>query len=320
MRERVLRTMVTIWCLAIATPCLRETFGQDPAAVDAMDWPQELVHWGTEPDRALFTGGGEGVWDERIRERGWILFDGTVYHLFYTGYNESRSPMRMLGHATSVDGLGWVRDIRNPIFDESWVEDMCVIPHNGGYLMFAEGDGDVAHWLASDDLIHWTERGPLDIRQTSGDPISPGPRGTPFVMRRGHLWHLFYERGDLGVWLATSPDLTTWTNASDDPVLAMGPDAYDSHAAALNEVIEHDGLFYAIYHANAHRPWRDWSTCLARSRDLVHWEKYPGNPIVGDNRSSGTFVVGPDGRRHLYTMHPEVKRFVHPDENAAPQR
>lgn len=281
------------------------------ASQSARGWPERLVHWQPAPARPLFSGGGDGAWDERIRERGWILLEGETYHLFYTGYNEDRSPLRMLGHATSVDGLHWVRDERNPLFDQGWVEDMCVVPHDGGYLMFAEGEGDIAHLLASDDLIHWTERGPLDIRLTTGEPISPGPRGTPFVMRKDDLWHLFYERGDLGVWLATSPDLTIWTNVSDDPVLPMGPEPYDLHAVALNQVIEEDdGYYYAVYHANAHRPWRDWTTCLARSKDLLHWEKYPGNPIVGDNRSSGVFLAGPDGRRDLYTMHPDVRRFT----------
>jgi len=63
-----------------------------------------------------------------------------------------------------------------------------------------------------------------------------------------------------------------------------------------------------IYHANRSFPWKDWTTCIARSNDLVHWEKYPGNPIVANNSSSGIFVETPDGLR-LYTMHPEVRRF-----------
>ena len=39
-------------------------------------------------------------------------------------------------------------------------------------------------------------------------------------------------------------------------------------------------VYYSFYHANAQRPWTDWTTNVARSRDLVHWEKYPGNPII----------------------------------------
>jgi hypothetical protein len=83
---------------------------------------------------------------------------------------------------------------------------------------------------------------------------------------------------------------------------------------AVNQVVKRDGVYYAFYHANAHRPWKDWTTNVARSRDLVHWEKYPGNPIVANNSSSGILVEGPRGAR-LYTMHPEVRVFVNPDRH-----
>ncbi len=32
---------------------------------------------------------------------------------------------------------------------------------------------------------------------------------------------------------------------------------------------------------------------MARSRDLIHWEKYPGNPIIGNNCSSAILVEIP---------------------------
>ena len=76
----------------------------------------------------------------------------------------------------------------------------------------------------------------------------------------------------------------------------------------MNQVIQRDGVYYAFYHANAHKPWKDWTSNLARSRDLVHWEKYPGNPIVQNNCSSPILVSFPGGDR-LYTMHPDVKAF-----------
>jgi len=88
----------------------------------------------------------------------------------------------------------------------------------------------------------------------------------------------------------------------------MGPKSYDLHAVALNQVIKRNHVYYAFYHANAHKPWKDWTTNIARSRDLVHWEKYPGNPIIRENCSSAILVRGPKGDR-LYTMHPVVRLF-----------
>ncbi len=283
-----------------------------PGRNSSAAFPDTIVRW--RPDATspvVFQGAGGDAWDKKIRERGWILIEDGVYHLWYTGYNDDRSPLRMLGHATSPDGVRWTRDAANPIHSKDWVEDMCVVKQGNMYYMFAEGKNDVAHLLTSTDRIHWEERGPLDVRKADGSPIPPGPYGTPTVWVEGDVWHLFYERGDQGVWLATSKDRKVWTNVNDDPVLAMGPEPYDKTAVAFNQIIKRDGVYYAFYHANSARPWKDWTTCVARSPDLVHWEKHPGNPIIQNNSSSGILVQAPDGAR-FYTMHPEVRLFRGP--------
>ena len=165
-----------------------------------------------------------------------------------------KPPTMSLGHATSKDGVHWTRDPGNPIFSESWVEDVCVVRHDGTFFMFAEGKNDIAHLLTSTDGLKWTDHGSLDIRKTDGTPISPGPYGTPAAWFENGVWYLFYERGDQGVWLATSKDLKVWTNSKDDPVIARGPEPYDQTAVAVNQIVKRDGFYYAFYHANSQRP------------------------------------------------------------------
>ncbi len=150
--------------------------------------------------------------------------------------------------------------------------------------------------------------GQLDVRTTNGQPISEGPYGTPTAWLENGIWNLFYERSDKGVWLARSTDLKVWTNVQDEPVLSIGPEPYDRLMIALNQIIKHNGKYYASYHGSGtpQKP-RLWTTNLAVSTDLVHWKKYPGNPLLPerDNKSSGIFVH--DGKQfRLYTMHPEV--------------
>lgn len=288
---------------------LAAILGAETACSD--EFPASIVSWEASPTNPVFRGAGGQAWDKKIRERGWISVDGTTYHLWYTGYNEDRSPSRLLGHATSTDGVHWNRDPANPVYEKTWVEDVCLVRKDGIDFLFAEGKNDLAHLMTSPDGLRWVDRGTLDIRDTEGKPIPPGPFGTPTALFEKGQWYLFYERGDRGVWLATSKDLTVWKNVRDQPVLAMGPGAYDRHAVAIDQVVKRDGVFYAFYHANAHQPWKDWTTCVARSTDLIHWEKYPGNPILSDNSSSAILVDSPDGDR-LYSMHPEVRLHVHP--------
>ncbi|MFO0909397.1 MAG: glycosylase [Isosphaeraceae bacterium] len=277
-------------------------------AARAGDFPQELVSWEPAAPGAVFQGEGGAAWDRKIRERGFIRVVGKEWKLWYTGYNEERSPLKSLGLATSTDGLVWTRNPSNPIHAASWTEDVWVGEVNGGYVMFAEGANDVAHLMTSRDGIAWTDHGPLDVRRKDGTPISAGPYGTPTGWYENGQWYLFYERGDLGVWLAKLDGANRWVNVQDTPVLELGPGPYDRGAVAMNQVIRRDGVYYAFYHAAAERPWKEWTSCIARSHDLIHWEKYAGNPIVRENCSSPILVERPEGDR-LYTMHPSVRVF-----------
>jgi hypothetical protein len=278
-------------------------------------FPPELVKFVPYKENPIFAA-APGQWDAKIRERGWILREAGVYKLWYTGYDGSADGLRMLGYATAADGIRWTRSPHNPLYKAHWVEDMMVVKHGGKYYMFAEGKNDRAHLLVSDDGLAWTRLGVLDIRRKDGRPISPGPFGTPTAWHENGLWHLFYERHDLGIWLATSKDMKVWQNVQDEPVLLPGPSEYDRDLIALNQILKHKGRYYAYYHgcAKTGPKARLWSTAVATSTDLRHWEKYPGNPLqpVAQNKSSG--IVVPDGDAfRLYTMHPAV--YLHMPAN-----
>lgn len=280
---------------------------QSSTAAD-IPFPAELVSFKAAENNPVFTAEGAGHWDVSIRERGWILHEDNAYYMWFTGYDGTRSGVKKLGFATSTDGLTWHESSLNPIYDKHWVEDMMVVKQGDTYYMFAEGKNDQPHLFTSDDRIHWKRQGKLDVRLTDGKPIPPGPYGTPTAWFEDGIWYLFYERGDRGVWLATSKDMQVWTNFSDDPVLSPGPNAYDEKLIAMNQIVKYQGHYYAYYHGTqAKRSPNLWSTNVAASDDLVHWQKYDGNPLqpVGMNKSSGILV--PDGQQfRLYTMHNKV--------------
>lgn len=288
---------------ATATAGCRPARSGDQAAAG---FAPELVDFVPYEIAPLLAGSGQDTWDRKIRERGYILREGDAWHLFYTGYNDTRSDGRFLGYATSPDGLHWTRWPDNPLLTTSWVEDVQVVKHSDTYYMFSEGRNDIAHMLTSKDLLHWQEQGNLDIRLVDGKPLSPGPYGTPVAWVEGNIWNLFYERNDAAVSLARSTDAKVWTNVQDEPVLRPGPGAYDARLIAMDEVIKYGGHYYGYYHGLGPR---GWNSCVAMSDDLVHWQKYPGNPIVdGGNRSSP--IVVHDGRQYrLYTMHPDVRVY-----------
>ena len=201
-------------------------------------FPSELVNFIPIEQNPVFTGTGTETWDKMIRERGYILREDGIYKMWYTGYTGSDGATKHLGYATSEYGIDWQRYSENPIFNEYWTEDVHVVKHDGNYFMVAEGINDIAHLLISSDGIQWQRLGDLDIRKVNGDPIGPGAYGTPTLWIEGDQWYLFYERGDLGIWLAISTDQKIWTNIQDDPVIEMGPDKYDAKGVAVNQIIK----------------------------------------------------------------------------------
>ena len=279
--------------------------GPDRSKKSEVIFPSDIVNFTAYSKNPVFSGTGSPTWDEHIRERGYILREDSTYHLWYTGYRDTVGATLYLGYATSKDGIVFNRFEGNPIFAESWVEDMMVVKSDSLYYMFAEGKNDVAHLMTSQDRIHWSDQGALDIRTVNGEKLSSGPYGTPTAWFENNLWYLFYERNDEGIWLATSTDLKMWTNWQDEPVIRKGPEAYDQFGVALSQIIKQEGVYYGYYHGTAFEDWHEWSTNVAASTDLIHWTKYEANPIMKENKSSGILVH--DGIQYrLYTMHPEV--------------
>jgi beta-1,2-mannobiose phosphorylase / 1,2-beta-oligomannan phosphorylase len=277
-------------------------------------FPSELVNFIPYENNPVFTGTGSNTWDQRIRERGYILHEDGIYKMWYTGYNDQVNPTKFLGLATSDDGYHWTRYEGNPIFDEYWTEDVHVVKHEGLYYMVAEGVDDVAHMLTSRDGINWQRAGDLDVRKVNGDPIDSGAYGTPTLWIEDEKWFLFYEREDLGIWLAASADQRIWTNIQDEPVISLGPGKYDSEAVALNQIIKYKDKYYAYYHGSPDEDWATWNSNVAASDDLIHWIKFEGNPILGADslsRDVSSPILVHDGDQYrLYTMHDKVRVFL----------
>src|SRR5262249_11365221 len=114
-RQR-LRSTFANYALAIlfVTSCTSALRAADPPR---QHFSPEMVDFVPYEKNPVFTAAGPGHWDVKIRERGWILRDGDQYLMWYTGYNGARTGIKMLGLATSRDGLAWTRYPKNPIYD-----------------------------------------------------------------------------------------------------------------------------------------------------------------------------------------------------------
>lgn len=253
-----------------------ETTAEDPPPNAA------LLHWKACPDNPVLPPGKPGSWDENIRERMWVIFEDGVFHAWYAGwqgeYGKQRPNLSHLGYATSADGIHWRKYPGNPIFTERWTEDMSVVKDGGIYYMYAEDesqDKTVLHLLTSADKIHWSDQGDV-FTKAEGSDWEGGWIGTPLAWKEGAQWYLLYEGGPPGdIGLATSSDGRTWKRDPRNPVLPQG-EGWENEVTAPDSIVKIDGVYYLFYHACGER----FQAGVAWSRDLAHWNRYEGNPIV----------------------------------------
>jgi predicted GH43/DUF377 family glycosyl hydrolase len=72
------------------------------------------IHWETNPTPVLEN--SEMGWDSKSVETPSVIKVGGTYHMYYTGYEKDFSlAIYSIGHATSSDGVTWVKDPNNPI-------------------------------------------------------------------------------------------------------------------------------------------------------------------------------------------------------------
>lgn len=121
-------------------------------SVDGVNW----VHHPTPVVRV----GKEGAWDDEDIETPTVVKRGGVYHLWYCGRGEPEgtdpitNPEKYpdacyrIGHATSEDGVNWVKDPQNPVvdlgtpyIDWDWLAtaEPTVIVENGLFKMWYVG-------------------------------------------------------------------------------------------------------------------------------------------------------------------------------------
>lgn len=169
-----------------------------------------------------------------------VLFDGSLYRMWYTGTGFGGNA---IGYATSADGVNWMK--RNgPVivrgapgsFDQDFVSEPSVLVDGAQFRMWYSGFGcqpslctyGIGH-ATSPDGIAWTKdpANPVVVPTPPEEvPFDAGSVGFAQVLFDDSLYRMWYTGGlgTLGssIGLATSPDGVAWTKAG--RVLVGGPE------------------------------------------------------------------------------------------------
>ncbi len=180
-----------------------------------------------------------------------IIRDGPVWKAWYTGWNGrsehiggglTRKVEFRIGHATSTDGLTWVKaagsagagavlglgEPGRP--DSRGAAHPHVLEEGGAYRMWYEGyDGDTWKLLHADspDGRAWTKRGLALGPGGTGGPDERGLRN-PLVLKRKERYELWYQGRSRSpaifhILRAVGTDGRTWTKAGGEVTLHPDP-------------------------------------------------------------------------------------------------
>lgn len=229
-----------------------------------------------------------------------VIKDGAEFKMWYSGLgldNEAR-----IGYATSPDGVTWTKYAGNPVldlgpsssWDESWVRVNAVMKQGGTYRMWYTSGGKVGYAL-SPDGIAWTKYG--------GNPVlTAGPGGSwdqsyivhICVMFEAGTYKMWYtgvngpdgNRGRIGY--ATAPDSVNWTKYPGNPVLDVGPGAWEAQWVFDPSVLKVGGAYKMWYSGVDQLPWSSTTVLrigLATSPTGTTWIKSASNPVLSVNPS-----------------------------------
>ncbi|MBD1999227.1 hypothetical protein H6G00_21860 [Leptolyngbya sp. FACHB-541] len=273
--------------------------------------------------------------------------EGNTLYTYYIGSNKRRDrdgyedERRATGLALTTDGVNFVDQgtVINVGSDGTWDDIMASFPgvwkltRNRWAVVYegaGQSPGDIGLALSPDGRNFTKDANPIlrhAIRQANDPQVDlqweRNNIGTPSLYVVNGTRYLFYhgfgrswERGspdDCQVGVAIGTDLRNMRRYEGNPILTTGPSgSWDSGTIGKRDIIRgSDGWYYMVYEGSTDQPYdkAQWSVGLARSRNLLNWEKFASNPILPQTPSSFGYdgpewVRTPDGGLHIYFRHP----------------
>jgi predicted GH43/DUF377 family glycosyl hydrolase len=268
--------------------------------------------WVIDPNNPVFPRGASGEWDDELVAGPFVLFDGTVYHMWYAGYDGTST---RIGYAYSSNGINnWTR-YPNPVLDSgpsgSWDEltvfQPCVLFDGTTYHMWFGGhNGKVRRigYATSPDGITWTK---YDDPTTTAPPYAesdpvldiglPGSWendwvDSPNVLFIDGVFHMWYSGNDdtnndryTRSGHATSTDGIVWVKDSLNPVLNVGSAGSWDDIMCYQPSVLFDGNKFHMWYSGGGV--FNWSIGYAYSLDGRNWIKDTLNNPVLEPRLSG---------------------------------
>jgi len=253
---------------------------------------------------------GPESWDNSGAAHGFVVDDGSLYHMWYTGGDDART--LQIGYAGSRDGIIWTKALgTSPVLKVgppgSWdyrslSRPSVIGPDEGGsYKMWYAGEDPKflnIGFAAGTDTITWRKH-PEPVL-TSGSPGSWDEHSVffPRVLHNNGLYEMWYDGmrtmatpgmvgADHRIGYAESSDGIHWRKSRENPVLVPGSlGSWDGGLVLVGDIL-FDGRTYHMWYSGVNEPsaevgaWRTGYAVSPKGIDIsvnsafVH----PGDPV-----------------------------------------
>jgi predicted GH43/DUF377 family glycosyl hydrolase len=269
------------------------------------------VSWTRYAQNPVLTEGSSSDWDRGSVNEAWVIYDGGLFKMWYSGEtltsaNPSRAQIAtyQIGYATSTDGIHWIKYSGNPVlttgpsgsWDDKWVWRPIVLSTSSSWLMYYSGEsksGATGGGMArSTDGVHWTKTtANIAVPKSTWDSslLRPSGSGASDVVKVNGGYLLWYSgwAGRDSPWqigFATSTDGLSWSPYADNPVIGPGTTVSDN-GGVMYPMIVLVGSNYYVYYATYAMGQLNRAIGLAiLPQSRYHVPEYPSPPLIPDSK------------------------------------
>ena len=211
-------------------------------------------------------------------------------------------------------GAAGAWDARMSAFADVWKDGAAYHLVYEGASYSSAYPGDVGYATSRDGVL-WTKQG-IILKHSGG--WESANNGTPSLFKVGTVWYLFYhgfDGTDCRVFAASGTSLKSLKRLNGGrPVVNTSASGWDSGTVGKRSVIQEGDFYWMVYEGSTDQPYPSakWSSGLARSRDLVNWEKWrgTGGPVLPQTSTGMGFdgpewVRTPDGKLNIFFRKPD---------------
>lgn len=211
--------------------------------------------WTRYAGNPILNCGPNGSWDCRDLAHPWVIRDGSMYKMWYSG--SGPNAVGKIGLATSPDGINWTRNGSAPVFvngsSGAWdgyiVSDPCIIKECGEYRMWYLGLNNNCWQVGfanSTDGINWTRYASNPVLKV-GDDWDRGSIRSVCVLNDSGTYRLWYD-SSYEIGYATSNDGLCWTKYAGNPVLEDGDVGEFDHASVRDPLVLKNASGYRMWY------------------------------------------------------------------------